>query len=59
MVYIFIWYTYGNVDIDNFLSKYGQTLHRLTFEKSYMHYIVARREYTVSHIKLDKAALLV
>jgi hypothetical protein len=37
--------TLGIVDINNFHNKIDQTLHYLTFEKSYMHYIVARREY--------------
>jgi hypothetical protein len=30
-------HTFGIVDIDNFLTKLGQTLHRLTFIKNYMH----------------------
>jgi hypothetical protein len=40
-MYTFIWYTFGIVGIDNFFNKEGQTLHCLTFEKTYMHYIVA------------------
>jgi hypothetical protein len=45
MMYTFIWYTFGIVDIDNFFNKEGQTLHCLTFEKTYLHYIVAMTVY--------------
>jgi hypothetical protein len=34
MMYIFIWYIFGIVDEDDFLNKFGQKLHRLTFGKT-------------------------
>jgi hypothetical protein len=37
MMYIFIWNTFGIVDIDNFLYKQYQILHHPAFKKSYMH----------------------
>jgi hypothetical protein len=33
MIFIFIRYTIGIVDKNNFITKLGQTLHRLTFKK--------------------------
>jgi hypothetical protein len=44
----------GILDVDNFFKIFGQTLHPLTYEKTYMHYILARREYDVE----DLVALL-
>jgi hypothetical protein len=46
MMYIFIWYTFGIVHINNFLNKLGQTLYRLTFEKTYMHYDI-HKDFTI------------
>jgi hypothetical protein len=41
------WYWCDILDVDIFFHILGQTLHRLTFEKAYMHYIVAKREYLI------------
>jgi hypothetical protein len=58
MMLIFMWYTFGITDIDNFLNIFSQTLHRLTFKKSYMHYIMGRRKYSLLQLqqKLDYSA---
>jgi hypothetical protein len=48
-MYIFLWYTFGIVDIDSFLNKLGQTFYLFwLLIRSYMHYIVARRPGVVS-----------
>jgi hypothetical protein len=45
MMYIFIWYTFSIVDIDDFFNKLGDTLYCLTSRKSIMHYMSAIRDY--------------
>jgi uncharacterized membrane protein (DUF373 family) len=32
MMFIFVWYIFDIIDIDVFLNKLGQTLHRLNFK---------------------------
>jgi hypothetical protein len=57
MMYIFIWYIFGMVDVDIFIKKLGQSWHRLTLKKYYMHYIMAKREYiTTIHTVLRNCA---
>jgi hypothetical protein len=48
MTYIFVWYIFDIIGINNFSNKLGQRWWCMTFQKTYMHYIMARRGYVSS-----------
>ena len=44
MKYIFTWYPYNIIVVDNFVKKFGQNLLSLTFSKKYKTYALEQRE---------------
>ena len=57
MKHIFILYSFSNVDVHNFLRKFGQTLCSLTLTKSYMR-SKKRRKYKLVHTMTNLTSIM-